>query len=81
MNRIQIMYRSTISSSLSDDLHDNIFLTLTYFGAIFPPRCGIAEYQISQMNRPFPSSCLAPLQSEAKCEVFVMKISSHSYVK
>ena len=32
-------------------------------------------------NRPFPSSCLAPLQSEAKCELFVMKISSHSYVK
>ena len=31
--------------------------------------------------RPFPSSFLAPLQSEAKCEVFVMKISSHSYVK
>ena len=33
------------------------------------------------MNRPFPSSCLPPLQSESKCEVFVMKISFHSYVK
>ena len=32
-------------------------------------------------NRSFPSSCLAPLQSEAKCEAFVMKISFHSYVK
>ena len=27
-------------------------------------------------NRPFPSSCLPPLQSESKCEVFVMVISS-----
>ena len=32
-------------------------------------------------NRPFPSSCLPPLQSESKCEGFVMKISFHSYVK
>ena len=32
-------------------------------------------------NRPFPSSCLPPLQSESKCEVFVVKISFHSYVK
>ena len=31
-------------------------------------------------NRPFPSSC-PPLQSESKCEVFLMKISFHSYVK
>ena len=28
------------------------------------------------MNRPFPSSCLPPLQIESKCEVFVMVISS-----
>ena len=27
-------------------------------------------------NRPFPSSRLPPLQSESKCEVFVMIISS-----
>ena len=27
-------------------------------------------------NRPFPSSCLPPLQSESKCEIFVMVISS-----
>ena len=27
-------------------------------------------------NRPFSSSCLPPLQSESKCEVFVMVISS-----
>ena len=32
-------------------------------------------------NRPFPSSSLPHLQSESKCEVFVMKISFHSYVK
>ena len=32
-------------------------------------------------NKPFPSSCLPPLQNESKCEVFVMKISFHSYVK
>ena len=30
-------------------------------------------------NRPFPSSSLPPLQSESKCEVFLMKISFHSY--
>ena len=30
-------------------------------------------------NRPFPSSPQPPFQSEAKCEVFVMKISFHSY--
>ena len=30
-------------------------------------------------NRPFPSSPPPPFQSEAKCEVFVMKISFHSY--
>ena len=28
------------------------------------------------LNRPFPSSCLPPLQSESKCEVFVMVIGS-----
>ena len=32
-----------------------------------------------QTNRPFPS-CLEPhYESEAKCKVFVMKISFHSY--
>ena len=33
------------------------------------------------VNGPFPSSCLPPLQSESKCEVFVMIISFHSDVK
>ena len=32
-------------------------------------------------NRPFPSSGLPPLQSDSKCEGFLMKISFHSYVK
>ena len=27
-------------------------------------------------NRPFPSSCLPPLESESKCKVFVMVIIS-----
>ena len=31
---------------------------------------------VQDPNRPFPSSCLLPLQSESKCEVFVMVISS-----
>ena len=31
-----------------------------------------AEY----LNRPFPSSCLPPLQSKSKCKGFVMVISS-----
>ena len=30
----------------------------------------------SAFNSPFPSSCLPPLQSESKSEVFVMVISS-----
>ena len=29
-----------------------------------------------ETNRPFPSSCLSLLQSESKCEVFVMVICS-----
>ena len=32
-------------------------------------------------NRPFPSSRLPPLQSESKCEVFVIQISFDSYLK
>ena len=32
-------------------------------------------------NKPFPSSCLPPFQKKSKCEVVVMKISFHSYVK
>ena len=31
------------------------------------------------INRPFPSCFEPPYESEAKCEVFVMKISFHSY--
>ena len=34
----------------------------------------------SQANMPFSSSCLPPLQSESKCEVFVMVISSTLYM-
>ena len=34
-----------------------------------------------QLNRPFPSSYLPFLQSESKGEVFLRKISFHSYVK
>ena len=40
----------------------------------------ILETQV-QLNRPFPSSCMPPLQGESKCEVFVVKISFHLYVK
>ena len=36
-------------------------------------------FMILLINRPFPSSPQPPFQSEAKCEVFVMKISFHSY--
>ena len=34
------------------------------------------DLSLSCSNRPFPSSCLPRLQSESKCEVFVMVISS-----
>ena len=30
----------------------------------------------NEINRPFPSSWLPPLQSESKCEVFVMVIGA-----
>ena len=33
----------------------------------------------NRSKKPFPSSPQPPFQSEAKCEVFVMKISFHSY--
>ena len=36
--------------------------------------------EIGICNRPFPRSCLPPLQSESKCEVFVMVISSTLHV-
>ena len=36
----------------------------------------VYEALLSSDNRPFSSSCLPPLQSESKCEVFVMVISS-----
>ena len=31
---------------------------------------------IHEVNKSFPSSCLPPLQSEFKCEIFVIVISS-----
>ena len=33
-----------------------------------------------QNKRPFQSSCLSPLQSESKCEAFVMVISSYLHI-
>ena len=41
-------------------------------------RGGVVKFNL---NRPFPSSCLPPLQSESNGEVFLMKISFHSYFK
>ena len=35
--------------------------------------------RIAQTNRPFPSCFKPHYESEAKCKVFVMKISFHSY--
>ena len=35
---------------------------------------------VSIGNRPFPSCCEPHYESEAKCKVFIMKISFHSYV-
>ena len=35
----------------------------------------IGRILFCQRNRPFPSLCLPPLQSESKCKVFVMLIS------
>ena len=33
------------------------------------------ENGLNWPSRPFPSSCLPPLQSESKCEIFVVVIS------
>ena len=41
--------------------------------------CNILNHSKRAKNRPFPSSSQPPFQSVAKCEVFVMKISFHSY--
>ena len=41
----------------------------------------IYVYMCGRENRPFPSSWLPPFQRESKCEVFLMKITVHSYVK
>ena len=30
----------------------------------------VSHVYLHLMNRPFPSSCLPPLQSESKCEIF-----------
>ena len=41
----------------------------------------LVHLNLLPLNRPFPSSCLSPLQNESRCEAFLMKISFHSYVK
>ena len=41
---------------------------------------GKQNIQAKQVNGPFPSSCLPPLQNESKCEVFVMVISSNLHM-
>ena len=43
--------------------------------------CLSSAWQLYHLNRPFPNSCLPPLQRESECEVFLVKISFHSYVK
>ena len=43
-------------------------------GACWKPRT--ISVSFGSHNRPFQSSCLPPLQSESKCKVFVMVISS-----
>ena len=39
----------------------------------------VTHFRVLEIDRPFPSSPPPSFQSEAKCEVFVMKISFHSY--
>ena len=53
------------------------FLMLTTFSSKYIIFVRIREF-FKKCNRPFPSSCLPPLQSESKCEVFVVKISFRS---
>ena len=40
--------------------------------------CPVSKF-LRMINRPFPSCCEPHYESEAKCKVFIMKISFHSY--
>ena len=59
-----------------DDLGQQGFLRLLRFSPLHKNQYLIRVNVVCVPNRPFPSSCLPPLQSETKCEVFVMVISS-----
>ena len=50
--------------------------TLTFVSNIITAKNSFMVFCVYVTNRPFPSPCLPPLQSESKCEVFVMVISS-----
>ena len=54
-------------------------LQVTSFSFFF--LCRLTSHGSPRMpvNRPFPISSQSPFQGEARCEVFVMKISFHSY--
>ena len=48
---------------------------MEYFGPVGPSLFLNVAFCHRMLNGPFPSSCLPPLQSESKCEVFVMVIT------
>ena len=63
-------------------LMDGITSQRAVIFSVPPLFCLTAKQFVSKKhNSPFPSSCLPPLQSESKCEVFLMKNSFHSYVE
>ena len=54
---------------------------MVFFEVSYICRVALRNCQPSlSLNSPFPSSRLPPLQSESKCEVFVMVISSTLHI-
>ena len=79
---LPILSRSPSSSPFTPSLVQNCSsnaLALTYSSPVKKFGSCALFFGFTPLNRPFPSSPQPPFQSEAKCEVFVMKISFHSY--
>ena len=73
----QISPEKKNSISTKENITENVNLKRLALKLLI--RTGKKKIWMSPENRPFPSSPQLPFQSEAKCEVFVMKISFHSY--
>ena len=78
-NQIRVLQRhkKLIDTDAKIGLYNADLLPHLDYCSIVCHHCGRRNSnKLEKLNRPFPSSCLPPLQSESKCEVFVMVISS-----